>query len=298
VSTLAIRNTVKGGCAPIKRRPSHRDIACAVLVIVGFFTPTFAQSEEAAHHHTPPPSVDMGTLPSNPSSSETPAPVRATITGEIVEATCYLKKGAEGRGPQHRDCAIRCIKEGRPPFVRDEATGQLYLATFPDSSAEEREHWLSQVGNRVRVTGKVQERDGLRLLEVEELSGEHDHNAAPHGGVVGMSGNRHIELVTTADNQIRVYVLDEFLKPLSVAGIRGTALVRNRSLAERRSALVVDPGGDFLRATGTTRETDDEDVTVTLDTPDGPLTMTLPFPESNGTARTEEQPSPPVGHHH
>jgi hypothetical protein len=270
---------------------------CAALAIVGFFTPTFAHPEEAAHHHASAPAVGTGTLPSDTSGSGTPAPARATVTGEIVEATCYLKKGAEGLGPQHRDCAIRCIKEGRPPFVRDEATGQLYLATFPDSSAEERERWLSQVGKRVRVTGTVQERDGLRLLEVEELSGEHDHNAAPHGGVVGMSGNRHIELVTTADNQIRVYVLDEFLKPLSVAGTRGTALVRSRAPAERRSALVVDPGSNFLRATDATRETDDEDVTVTLDTPDGPLTMTLPFPESSGTARTEDQPAH-VDHHH
>ncbi len=270
---------------------------CAALVIVGFFTPTFAHTEEAAHHDAPPPSIGMGTPRTDTSSTGTPAAPRATITGEIVEATCYVKKGAQGLGPEHRDCAIRCIKEGRPPFVRDEATGQLYLATFPDSSAEERERWLSQVGSRVRVTGKVQERDGLRLLEVEEVRGEHDHDAAPHGGVVGMSGNRHLELVTTADNEIRVYVLDEFLKPLSVAGSRGTALVRSRSLAERRSALVVDPGGDFLRATGTTRETDDEDVTVTLDTPAGSLTMTLPFPESNGTARTEEQPSPAAHHH-
>ena len=278
----------------MKRRPPHRDLICAVLAIVGIFTPTFAHPEEAAHHHASAPSVGVGTPRTDTSSGGMPAPARATITGEIVEATCYLKKGAEGRGPQHRDCAIKCIKEGRPPFVRDEATGQLYLATFPDSSAEEREHWLSQVGNRVRVTGKVQEHDGLRLLEVEKISGEHDHNAAPHGGVVGMSGNRHIELVTTADNQIRIYVLDEFLKPLSVAGIHGTALVKSRAPAERRSALVVDPGSDFLRVTDTTRETDDEDVTVTLDTPDGPLTMTLPFPESSGTARTEKHPR----HHH
>lgn len=283
----------------MKRHPPHRDLMCAVVAIVGFFTPTIAHPEEATHHHAPPPSVGTGTSRTDTSSGGMPAPARATITGEIVEATCYLKKGAEGRGPQHRDCAIKCIKEGRPPFVRDEATGQLYLATFPDSSAEEREHWLSQVGNRVRVTGKVQERDGLRLLEVEELSGEHDHNAAPHGGVVGMSGNRHIELVTTADNQIRVYVLDEFLKPLGVAEIHGTALVKSgRPPAERRSALVPDPGGNFLRATDTVHDTDDEDVTVALETPDGPLTMTLPFPESNGTARTEQRPSSVTHHHH
>jgi hypothetical protein len=166
------------------KHPSLRYLLGAVLVLVGWFAPLRAQSEEAAHHHhTMPQAAGTPAASNDLTRSETSTAGRATITGEIVEGTCYLKKGAEGQGAAHRDCAIRCIKEGRPPFVRDEATGRLYLATFPDSTPEERERWLSQVGNRVQVTGKVQERDGLRLLEVEELSAEHNHGVAPHGGV-------------------------------------------------------------------------------------------------------------------
>jgi hypothetical protein len=297
MNTDVIRESVNANRGAIKRHLSHRDLLGAVLVVVGCLAPMVAHSEEAAHHHTASPSAGTATVPRDTARSETSAPARATITGEIVEATCYLKKGAEGLGPQHRDCAIRCIKEGRPPFVREEATGRLYLATFPDSSPEERERWLSQVGNRVQVTGRVQERDGLRLLEVEELTGEHNHGVAPHGGVIGMSGTRHLELVTTADKEIRVYLLDEFMKPLNVAKTRGTAVIKDRASGERRSALVPDTAGDFLRASETNYETDDEDVTVALETPDGPLTMNLPFPDPSAKAGTAE-PSPRADHHH
>ncbi len=278
--------------------PSHRLLLGALLVVVGCLAPLRAQSEDTArHHHTMAPMASTASVPNALTRSETSTPGSATITGEIVEGTCYLKKGEEGRGREHRDCAIRCIKEGRPPFVRDEMTGRLYLATFPDSTPDEREHWLSQVGNRVQVTGKVQERDGLRLLEVEELRAEHNHGSAPHGGVIGMSGNRHLELLATADKEIRVYVLDEFMKPLNVAKTRGTALVKGRTSGERRSALVPDAGGDFLRASETSYGADDEEVTVNLETPDGPLTMNLPFPESSAAAGTAE-PSSSADHHH
>lgn len=280
------------------KHTSIRYLLGAVLVLVGWFAPLRARSEEAAHlQHTMPPAASTAPAPNDVARGQTSTAGSATITGEIVEGTCYLKKGEEGRGPEHRDCAIRCIKEGRPPFVRDEATGQLYLATFPDSTPEERERWLSQVGNRVRVTGKVQERDGLRLLEVEELSAEHNHGVAPHGGVIGMSGNRHIELVTTPKNEIQVYILDNFMSPLPVAGVRGTALVKGRTAGERRTALVPDPTGTFLRAADTARQTDDADVTVNLETSDGPLTMNLPFPET-GTAQASDRPSSHDHHHH
>lgn len=200
---------------------------------------------------------------------------RATITGEIVDATCYLEKGEAGRGPAHRECALQCIKEGRPPFVRDEATGQLYLATFPDSTPADRERWLAQVGTRVRVTGRVVERDGLRLLAVEEVRGEHDHKAAPHGGVVGMVGERHFEVVTTAENEIHVYLLDAFMKPLSVGGAKGTALIKGGET--RRAALAPDARGEYLRVMDTRLAPGDEDITVTLESEPEPLTMTLPF---------------------
>jgi len=227
--------------------------------------------------------------------SGAPAPDgKATVTGEIVDATCYLKKGAAGLGPEHRDCALRCIKEGKPPFIRDEATGQLYLAALPSSTPEEKEQWLAQVGKRVRVTGTVRERDGLRLIEVEELTGEHQHGGAPHGGVIGMSGDHHLELVTDpTSKEIRIYVLDDFMKPVAVGDLQGTAVVKTKTKVERHSALVADAGHSFFRAAETTYQHGDDDITVTVNVGTEPLTMTLPFPEDN-----ESGHAVPAPHHH
>jgi hypothetical protein len=181
-------------------------------------------------------------------------------------------------------------------LVRDEATGKLYLATFPDSASAERDRWLRQVGNRVRVTGSVQETGGLSFLEVKDVRGEHDHGAAPHGGVVGMSGNRHIEVVSNAGEPLRVYVLDEFMKPLPVSGVQGKAVIRGKGGPGRPSALIPDATDQFLRLRDTTRQLSDEDVTVTLDLDNGPLTMTLPFPGAGEKEDTDDGPSP-SGHH-
>lgn len=248
----------------------------------------------------------QGGSPQPAAAAAAPATGRVTITGEIVDAPCHLTKVPAGLEPAHRACARACIEKGHAPFVRDEESGRLYLAVFPDSTSEERERWLSQAGKRVRVTGRVYERNGLRLLTVEEVRGAHEHEAAPHGGVVGMAGDRHIEVVTTSASEIRVYLLDEFLQSLPVAGVRGTAVVTGKgatdegaahgepgerrgathdgsSASERRSALVADAEGEFLQVRDTRRQPGDEAITVTLELGETPLTMTLPFPEP-GTA--------------
>ena len=256
----------------------------AALFLAALITTAPAQADEARPDRLPPPVA----------TANTSTPV--TITGEIVEASCYLTKGPAALGPAHRDCAIKCLKEGRPPLVHDEATGKLYLATFPDSGSIGRDRWLRQVGNRVRVTGSVQERGGLPFLEVKDVRGEHDHAAAPHGGVVGMSGNRHVEVVSNAGEPLRVYVLDEFMKPLPVSGVQGKAVIRGRSGPGRPSALIPDTTDQFLRLRDTTRQPSDEDVTVTLDLDNGPLTMTLPFRGAGDTEDTGDGPSH-SGHH-
>jgi type 1 fimbria pilin len=37
-----------------------------------------------------------------------------TITGEVVDANCYMQDGAEATGSGHKDCAVTCAKAGSP----------------------------------------------------------------------------------------------------------------------------------------------------------------------------------------
>jgi hypothetical protein len=218
------------------------------------------------------------------------------VIGEIVAAGCFVKDGDAGRGTAHRECALRTLRDGGSPLVRDETSGALWVTRFP-SAPKERERWLAAVGARVLVSGRGYERDGVRLLEVERLVREHDHDAAPHGGVVGMSGDRHVEIVIGPGREIRVYLLDEFMRPLELADVRGSALIAGEGAAgvpaehERRAPLVVDAGG-YLRVGDTVLGPGDATITVALEIGGERLTMTVPFEKS------AQPPAHDHGRHH
>jgi hypothetical protein len=91
------------------------------------------------------------------------APADVTIQGEIVDLACYLGHGA--RGPDHRQCALKCAQMGQPLglLARD---GKLYilLADHQDPApfAKSRE----MAGESVELTGEPAERDGVSALTV------------------------------------------------------------------------------------------------------------------------------------
>lgn len=220
------------------------------------------------------------------------------ITGELVDSHCALTRGVEGIGPQHRDCAIKCIREGRAPAVRDDTGGLVFLIAAAAGQPLDERLLLASVAERVRVTGNVKERDGSRFIEVEEIQREHQHDAAPHGGVVGMIGNRHIEVVPGAGGDVRIFLLDEFMKPQSVDGVTGVAAIRNKDMSERTSLLIVQPDGQSLGVRDTTLRPGDEDITVDLSFRDEALKMTLPFPDRDPEAKAPAAATDTRPHHH
>src|SRR5262245_32376582 len=46
-----------------------------------------------------------------------------TVTGEVVETSCYIRMGAKGES--HRKCAELCVTAGIPLAVLDEASDVL-----------------------------------------------------------------------------------------------------------------------------------------------------------------------------
>src|SRR3970282_2647122 len=51
----------------------------------------------------------------------------ATIKGEIIDSKCYLTGMMGGKGEEHKDCAIACIKGGLPVAILEEKTGNVYV---------------------------------------------------------------------------------------------------------------------------------------------------------------------------
>lgn len=74
----------------------------------------------------------------------------------------------------------------------------------------------------------------------------HDHSPR-HGGVVGMSGTRHVEVVL-GDGTIRVYLSDLHRTPLPLAGVSGTATLRDAAAPQPPRTVKLAPRGDALAA--------------------------------------------------
>jgi len=69
----------------------------------------------------------------------------ATLIGEVVDQGCYLRN--ESHGPEHQECAARCLKNGNPAGVLTD-DGELFTLASTASAFE------TFAAKRVRVEGK------------------------------------------------------------------------------------------------------------------------------------------------
>ena len=89
-----------------------------------------------------------------------------SLTGEVLDAACYVAHGRKGAGPGHRRCAEECINKKNLPIAlltdKDEA-----VLLLPDH-ADERpyEELKSMAAETVTVEGKRITRGGLDGLIV------------------------------------------------------------------------------------------------------------------------------------
>ena len=87
-----------------------------------------------------------------------------SVTGEVVDLMCYLDHGA--KGDKHAGCAEKCIKSGGPVglLTKDD---QLYLVIGDHQPINE--DLAPKAGKTVTLTGKVVERNGVKMIENAKL---------------------------------------------------------------------------------------------------------------------------------
>lgn len=138
----------------------------------------------------------------------------------------------EGQGPAHTDdhltMVVTVVKDGKPEVAR--------------FSAHLEEHGHAGASAPMQA---------------------HDHTPL-HGGIVAMSGDTHLEVLSLKSGEVRVWVTDAYRQPIPLSGKKGTVEAGGAS-----APLVPVASGEFL--SGTLPPADGErEVTVRLPMPDDP----------------------------
>jgi len=89
----------------------------------------------------------------------TPEP--QTVTGEILDMSCYLGHGAHGE--KHRKCAQTCLDSGGPMGLLT-ADGKVYLLVLDHDKMEVYQSLQKKAADTVTVTGVVATKDGVTTL--------------------------------------------------------------------------------------------------------------------------------------
>jgi predicted metal-binding protein len=96
-----------------------------------------------------------------------------TVTGRIVDESCYLKDKANNVGLNHKmpadvtDCALACAKKGRPLALLT-TDGKVYTLAG-GLAAENNAKLVGHVNHVVSVTGDVATKDGKSVITADAL---------------------------------------------------------------------------------------------------------------------------------
>jgi len=96
-----------------------------------------------------------------------------TVTGQIVDQTCYMKDKASNAGRDHKmatdvkDCAVACAKKGAPMAILT-SDGKVYQITG-DLAANMNEKLVPHVAHTVEVTGEVTSANGKNMIAANSL---------------------------------------------------------------------------------------------------------------------------------
>jgi len=88
-----------------------------------------------------------------------------TISGELVDTFCYAQSHISG--PEHAECAMKCIRKGVPAGIVDEKTQRLYVLLPWADASKLPEALIDRAGHRVTIEGQLLEENGTTFLTVK-----------------------------------------------------------------------------------------------------------------------------------
>jgi hypothetical protein len=115
----------------------------------------FAGDEHAGHKH--------GTATAAAQKAAPAAAKTGSWTGEILDAGCYLGRGA--MGPKHAECALKCAANGMPLMLLTKE-GRAILLTPNHDNPDAYEQVKQLAGSMAVISGSLSERGGVRGIDV------------------------------------------------------------------------------------------------------------------------------------
>jgi hypothetical protein len=89
-----------------------------------------------------------------------------TVTGEVVDLSCYLTHGAKGES--HAKCATACINKGLPMGILTK-DGKLFVVLEDHAKADAYQQLKKFAAKTVTVTGVIVSRNGISGIAVQKV---------------------------------------------------------------------------------------------------------------------------------
>jgi hypothetical protein len=101
-------------------------------------------------------------------SAQKAAGTKDSITGEVIDTSCYMKKGAKGAA--HAKCAETCAKAGAPLSLLTDEDKVVFLVGAKDPGPGANPALMEYVAKRVAIDGVWYERGGTKVFEVQKVT--------------------------------------------------------------------------------------------------------------------------------
>jgi len=96
-------------------------------------------------------------------SQEKKQGTEATLKGELIDLKCYSSGMGGGRGEEHQDCAIQCIRGGLPVGLLDEK-GTVYVLVPKKGMKGGNETLAEHAAHTLTFKGTLQDKGGMKIL--------------------------------------------------------------------------------------------------------------------------------------
>lgn len=92
-----------------------------------------------------------------------------TVKGEVIDLACFMTNKDVGKGPDHKECALKCAKNGVPLGLLEDGTGAVYYTVKMKNKNNANDMLMPFVAEKVFIKGKIAERRGTKLLLIDTI---------------------------------------------------------------------------------------------------------------------------------